>query len=134
MSRILLTALALGCAATAASGAEAPIPVRTPLASFPIAPVKAVSRVDATRVDFAPGQIMPRHMHPVPVVCFAARGDFRYRIGDGAEQTAKQGTATLEPAGAVVQYFANASASEPAELLCAVLAGEADAATSVMLK
>jgi hypothetical protein len=72
-------------------------------------------------------------MHPVPVVCFAVKGDFRYRIGDAAEQTAKQGTATLEPAGAVVQYFANASSTETAELLCAVLAGAQDKTTSVML-
>jgi quercetin dioxygenase-like cupin family protein len=135
MTLRIVSAVVLILAGAGAAEAQdaAPIPTRTPLTSFEIAPAKAVARVDATRVDFAPGQAMPRHMHPVPVVCFAARGDFRYRIGDGPEQTAKQGTATLEPAGAVVDYFANGSATEPAELLCAVLAGPDDKTTSVML-
>ena len=129
-------ALAAAGAAEAA-GAQTPnpppIPTRTALVSFPVAPDKAVARVDALRVDFAPGQAMPRHMHPVPVVCFVVKGDFRYRIGEGAEQTAKQGTATLEPAGAVVQEFVNASPTEPAQLLCAVLAGADDRTMNVML-
>lgn len=133
MSLRVISGVVLALAAAGAAGAQTPIPTRTPLESFQIAPDKTVARVDAMRVDFAPGQSMPRHMHPVPVVCFVVKGAFRYRIGDAAEQAAQQGTATLEPAGAVVQYFVNASTTEPAELLCAVLAGAEDKTTSVML-
>lgn len=133
MSLRAVLSVVLGLAVAGTARAQAQIPTRTPLESFQITPGKAVARVDAMRVDFAPGQAMPRHMHPAPVVCFVAKGAFRYRIGDGAEQTAGPGTATLEPAGAVVQYFVNASTTEPAELLCAVLAGAEDRTTSVML-
>jgi quercetin dioxygenase-like cupin family protein len=133
MSLRVVSVVVLELAAAGTAGAQTPIPTRTPLTSFQIEPGKTVTRVDATRVDFAPGQSMPRHMHPVPVVCFAVKGDFRYRIGDALEQTAKQGAATLEPPGAVVQYFANASSTETAELPCAVLAGAQDKTTSAML-
>lgn len=113
--------------------AQAPIPVRTPIAVLPIAPAKAVSRVETTRVDFAPGQAMPRHKHTVPVVCFVTAGEFRVKIGDAPEARAAQGSATLEPAGVVVGYFRNASATAPAQLTCASLAGDADTVLNVML-
>jgi quercetin dioxygenase-like cupin family protein len=56
--------------------AEAPIPSRTPIGSFPVAPSKTVTRVEMTQVDFLPGQEMPTHMHPVPVVCVVSKGAF----------------------------------------------------------
>jgi quercetin dioxygenase-like cupin family protein len=84
-------------------------------------------------VDFQPGQVMPMHMHPVPVVCFVAKGDFRVKIGDAPETPAPFGTATYEAPGVVVHYFKNASTTEPAQLLCAALAGADDKVISVML-
>ncbi|HWJ37680.1 MAG TPA: hypothetical protein VNR86_02830, partial [Sphingomicrobium sp.] len=62
--RLLIPVLAL-----IASPAAATIPVRTPVGSFPISPSKPVTHVEMTRVDFLPGEEMPEHMHPVPVVC-----------------------------------------------------------------
>jgi quercetin dioxygenase-like cupin family protein len=133
MTRQLLLATALfGILATAAR-AQAPIPTRTPLAVLPVAPAKAVSRVETTRVDFAPGQVMPRHKHTVPVICFVTAGNVVARIGDGPERSAPQGSVTLEPAGEIVQYFRNASATAPAQLMCASLAGDADKMLNVML-
>ena len=114
--------------------AQAPIPARTPIAVLPIAPAKAVSRVETTRVDFAPGQAMPRHKHTVPVVCFVTAGEFLVKIGDAPEARAAQGSVTLEPAGVVVGYFRNASATAPAQLTCASLAGDADKVLNVMLE
>jgi quercetin dioxygenase-like cupin family protein len=111
----------------------APIPTRTPLAIFPIAPAKPVSRVETTRVDFLPGQAMPRHKHTVPVICFVSKGDFLVRIGDAPERKAAFGTATYEPPEVVIQYFRNASTTEPAQLECAVLAGDKDTVLNVML-
>src|SRR5258708_6614191 len=73
-----------------------PIPARTPIAVFPIAPGKAVARVETTRVDFQPAQAMPMHMHPVPVICFVAKGDFKVKIGDAPERPAPLGSATYE--------------------------------------
>ena len=117
----------------AAATATAPIPVRTPAGSFPIEPAKAVTHVETTRVDFLPGQEMPEHMHPVPVVCFVAQGSFLVSIGATPIRAVTVGDTTLERAGEVVHYFRNASATKPGQLYCAILAGPDDKQLSVML-
>jgi quercetin dioxygenase-like cupin family protein len=116
-----------------ASAAAAPIPVRTPIASLPVTPAKPVTHVEMMRVDFAPGQEMPRHTHPVPVVCFVIQGRLLASIGNDPLRTVQAGDATIEPAGAIVNFFRNLSASEPAQLDCAILAGPDDKQYSVML-
>ncbi|MFD1612056.1 cupin domain-containing protein [Sphingomonas tabacisoli] len=116
-----------------ALAAQVALPTRVPLSTIPISPAKTVTRVEATRVDFAPGQAMPEHLHTVPVVCFAAKGAFLTRIGDGPEQRLKEGQASIEPAQTVVHYFRNASATAPAQLLCAILADTADKQLNIML-
>jgi len=126
-----LSALAL--LAMAADATAAPIPTRTPIGSFPIAPAKPVTHVETTRVDFLPGQEMPEHMHPVPVVCFVAKGSFAVSIGREPVRTVTVGDTTLERAGEVVHYFRNLSAKDPAQLYCAILAGPDDKQLSVML-
>jgi quercetin dioxygenase-like cupin family protein len=129
MRRLVLAVALLALAAPATAQA----PARTPLAVIPIAPGKRVDRVETTRVDFAPGQAMPRHKHTVPVICFVAKGDFLVRIGDAPERRVAEGTTTFEPPEVTVHYFRNASASAPAQLLCASLAGDADKVLNVML-
>ena len=128
-----LVALVSAAALAPAALSQAPIPTRTPLAVIPIAPSKSVDRVETNRVDFLPGQAMPRHKHTVPVICFIARGDFLVKIGDAPERRAVQGTTTYEPPEVTVHYFRNASATEPAQLLCASLAGKDDKVLNVML-
>src|SRR4051812_27503716 len=105
----------------AASALAAPIPTRTPIGSFPVAPAKTVTRVEINRVDFLPGQVMPEHMHPVPVVCVVSRGSFFASIGAAPVRKVGVGDTTIEPAGEVVHYFRNASASAPAQLFCTIL-------------
>jgi len=123
-----MLALAMAAGATAA-----PLPTRTSVGSFAIDPTKSVSHVEMWRVDFLPGQKMPEHMHPVPVVCFVSKGRFAVSIGKAPERTAGVGDATIEHAGETVHYFRNMSAKEPAQLYCSVLAGADDKQLSVML-
>src|SRR3982751_882387 len=125
--------MALSMVLMAGNAAAAPIPIRTPIGSFPIDPMKAVIRVDMTRVDFLPGQTMPEHMHPVPVVCVVSKGSFLARIGAAGERKVSLGDTTIERAGEVVHYFRNASASRPAQLYCTILVGRDDTQLSVML-
>jgi quercetin dioxygenase-like cupin family protein len=126
--------LAFGIAALATSTVgTADLPMRVPIANLPVTPAKTVSRVETTEVDFAPGQKMPEHKHTVPVVCFVAKGSFAVSIGDAPERIVPTGQVTLEPAEAIVHYFRNVSATEPAELLCASLAGDQDKVLNVML-
>jgi len=127
-------ALAIGMTALAAAAVgAADLPTRVPIAALPIGPPKTVSRVETTEVDFAPGQTMPKHKHTVPVVCFIAKGSFAVRIGDAPERIVPMGQVTIEPAETVVHYFRNISATEPAQLLCASLAGDQDKVLNVML-
>lgn len=116
-----------------AAEATAPIPTRTTIGTFPIDPAKPVSRVEMTRVDFLPGQIMPEHLHPVPVVCVVSRGSFEASIGRAPVRRVNVGDTTIEPAGEVVHYFRNLSLSEPAQLYCTILAGSDDKQLSIML-
>ena len=117
----------------ASAAAPPQIPIRTPIGSFPINPAKGVTHVEATRVDFAPGEEMPEHMHPVPVVCFVARGSFIVSIGREPIRQVSVGDTTIEHPGEIVHFFRNMSATEPAELYCTILAGPADRELSVML-
>ena len=115
-----------------AAAMAAPIPIRTPIGSLPIVPSKSVTHVELARVDFLPGQEMPEHMHPVPVVCFVTKGSFLVSIGAAPVRRVSVGDTTLEPAGTVVHYFRNVT-NEPAQLNCALLAGPDDKTLSVML-
>lgn len=124
----LLALLTLPAFASAAT-----IPVRTPIGSFPIDPAKSVARVELTKVDFLPGQEMPEHMHPVPVICFVTEGVFLVSIGSAPVHRVNVGETTIEPAGSVVHYFLNVSKG-PAQLNCAFLAGADDKTLSVMLE
>ena len=124
----MIAALFLLLAADAAG-----IPARVPVATFSISPGKAVTRVEAMRTEFQPGQTMPEHMHPVPVVCFVAKGSFVVSIGNDPVRTVSTGEATIEPAGTIVHYFRNASATETGALNCMFLAGPDDKQLSIML-
>src|SRR5690348_470562 len=113
--------------------AMAQIPTRTPIGSLAVAPAKPVSHVEMTRVDFLPGQVMPEHLHPMPVVCVVSKGTFEASIGRQPPQRVTVGQTTIEPAGTVVHYFRNLSGRKSAELYCASLAGPDDKQLSVML-
>src|SRR5258708_21174535 len=123
MLKAVITLLTL---MTAGQAAATPLPTRTPIGSFAIEPGKAVTHVEMTRVDFLPGQEMPEHMHPVPLVCVVAKGSFLATIGREPARRVSVGDTTIERAGEVVHYFRNASATDPAQLFCAILAGPDD--------
>jgi quercetin dioxygenase-like cupin family protein len=116
-----------------AAAAGAPIPVRTAIGTLPIEPQKVVARVEMTRVDFLPGQEMPEHLHPVPVVCVVSKGNFLASIGSAPVRKVTVGDTTIERAGEIVHYFRNVSATEPAQLFCTILVGPDDKQLSVML-
>ena len=133
MSSRIAALLTVAVFSLAATQSQPALPTRTPLATIAIDPAKAVARVEATRVDFAPGQVMPRHKHIVPVICFATKGDFLVRIGDLPERRVAEGGVTYEPAGTIVEYFRNASTTATARLNCVSLAGQDDKQLNIML-
>jgi len=131
--RILKGLTMAGAALLLSAMATAQAPIRTPLRVFPVDPGKSINRIETTQVDFAPGQIMPRHKHTVPVVCFVTRGAFMVKIGDAPEAPVSEGAVTYELPGVVVGYFRNASTTAPARLGCVALASDADTVLNVML-
>lgn len=133
MHRLLSVVAMLTMLAMAANASAAPIPVRTPSGSLAVTPAKPVTHVEMTRVDFGPGQEMPKHMHPVPVVCVVSKGRFLASIGDQAPRQVGIGDTTIEPAGSIVHFFRNLSKTEPGQLYCSALAGPDDKQLSVML-
>ncbi len=129
----VLMGAALAFLATSALAADPPI-VREPIATFKVDPAKAVSEVQTFRGTVAPGQAVPPHYHPAPVVCFVEKGTFAYKIGDAAEATVTVGGAAFEPANTPIHYFRNTSATDPAVLVCAFLAGAGDKTLTVPLE
>jgi len=119
---------------TPAAPSTGPIPTRTPLASLRLPKPKTVDYVEATRVDFAPGQAMPPHHHTAPVVCIVAGGRFAVKMGGRPETTVPTAGVTLEAPGERVEYFRNTSTDHGAALLCTVLAADGDAPINVMDK
>jgi quercetin dioxygenase-like cupin family protein len=129
----MLSSLVAISISAAVAQAQPAIPLRSPIGSFQLAAAKSVSHVEMTRVDFLPGQVMPEHLHPVPVVCVVSRGTFEASIGRQPPLRVTVGQTTIEPAGTVVHYFRNLSRQKSAELYCASLAGPEDRQLSVML-
>jgi quercetin dioxygenase-like cupin family protein len=80
-----------------------------------------VAAVESQRITFGPGQRSPRHSHPCPVVGLVLEGEFVYRIDGQGEVVLRAGDAFLEPAGAVVVRFDNASPSAPGVFLAQYL-------------
>jgi quercetin dioxygenase-like cupin family protein len=129
----LLACAAIVAFAVPVLAAEPELPARTALPPVVLPAPKLVSRVEMGRMDFKPGQAMPAHRHPVPVICFVTEGNLLVRIGDEPEKKAAKGSVTFEPAGAVTHYFRNASSSEPAQIECANLAGAGDSTQRIMV-
>lgn len=111
----------------------ADLPVRVPMGEAVLPAPKTVERVIVMRVNFAPGQAMPRHVHPAPVVCIVEHGRFNAQIGEAAAHDYGEGEVTLEPANVPVGWFRNLSVSQPASLICTFLAGANDHELSRML-
>jgi quercetin dioxygenase-like cupin family protein len=109
------------------------LPVRVPLGEAALPEAKNVERVIVMRVNFAPGQAMPRHLHPAPVVCLVEHGRFSAQIGDAPAREVGTGEVTLEPANVPIGWFRNLSTTEPASLICTFLAGHDDHELSRML-
>ena len=107
-------------------------PTRTPLGVVALAAPKTVTRIQVMRVDFTPGQAMPRHLHPAPVVCYVETGAFHVEIAGQPARDVTVGQVTYEPADTPVERFQNISAA-PGALICNFLAGPDDTELSRLL-
>src|SRR5258705_757980 len=81
-------------------------------------------RVTIVRVFYGPGGVTRSHRHAGSVTAYITNGEIRSQLGGGPVETFKVGQSFFEPPGATHLISANASSTEPAELIAVFVADE----------
>ena len=81
-------------------------------------------RVTVVRVFYGPGGFTRAHRHAGSVTAYISKGEIRSQLAGGPVETFKVGQSFFEPPGAVHLVSANASNTEPAELIAVFVADE----------
>ena len=109
------------CATSAAAGS--PLDKVEVIASHALPNVPG-KRVTIVRVFYGPGGFTPAHRHAGTVTAYVTKGEIRSQLGGGPVETFGVGQSFLEPPGATHLVSANASNTEPAELIAVFVADE----------
>jgi quercetin dioxygenase-like cupin family protein len=107
--------------ATAAAGS--PLDTVEPIGSYALPNVPG-KRVTIVRVFYGPGGFTRPHRHAGSVTAYITKGEIRSQLGGGPVETFKVGQSFFEPPGSTHVVSANASATEPAELIAVFVADE----------
>jgi quercetin dioxygenase-like cupin family protein len=94
-----------------------------PIASYALPNVPG-KRVTIVRVFYGPGGFTRAHRHGGSVTAYVTKGEIRSQLGGGPVETFKVGQSFFEPPGATHLVSANASNTEPAELIAVFVADE----------
>ena len=94
-----------------------------PIASHALPNVPG-KRVTIVRVFYGPGGFTRAHRHAGSVTAYVTKGEIRSQLAGGAVEIFKVGQSFFEPPGAVHLVSANASNTEPAELIAVFVADE----------
>lgn len=81
-------------------------------------------RVTIVRVFYGPGGFTRAHRHAGSVTAYVTKGEIRSQLAGGPVETFGVGQSFFEPPGAVHLVSANASMTEPAELIAVFVADE----------
>ena len=81
-------------------------------------------RVTIVRVFYGPGGFSRPHRHAGSVTAYIIKGEIRSQLGGGPVETFGVGQSFFEPPGGTHLVSANASATEPAELIAVFVADE----------
>ncbi len=81
-------------------------------------------RVTIVRVFYGPGGFTRAHRHAGSVTAYVTKGEIRSQLAGGPVETFKVGQSFFEPPGATHLVSANASSTEPAELIAVFVADE----------
>ncbi|MFL6838266.1 MAG: cupin domain-containing protein [Bradyrhizobium sp.] len=94
-----------------------------PIGSYALPNVPG-KRVTVVRVFYGPGGFTRAHRHAGSVTAYITKGEVRSQLAGGPVETFKVGQSFFEPPGAVHLVSANASDTEPAELIAVFVADE----------
>lgn len=89
-------------------------------------------RVTVVRVTYGPGGFTPPHRHGGSVAAYITRGQVRSQLKGGQLETFEVGQSFFEPPGATHLVSANASNTEPAELVAVFVADEGTELTTLL--
>lgn len=95
-------------------------------------PNVAGKRVTVLRVFYGPGGFTPPHYHSGSVTAYVTKGEIRSQLGGGPVETFKVGQSFFEPPGSTHLVSANASNTEPAELIAIFVADEGARLTTLL--
>ena len=153
MRPVLLAAMAgLGCALAigktlplamdAVSSVVAPLCANGANAASPLDKVELIAshplpnvpgkRVTIVRVFYGPGGFTRPHRHAGTVTAYVTRGEIRSQLGGGPVETFEVGQSFFEPPGSTHLVSANASNTEPAELIAVFVADEGAELTTLL--
>ena len=108
------------CATAAESS---PLDKVEPIGSYALPNVPG-KRVTIVRVLYGPGGFSRPHRHSGSVTAYVTKGEIRSQLGGGPIETFGVGQSFFEPPGATHLVSANASTTEPAELIAVFVADE----------
>jgi quercetin dioxygenase-like cupin family protein len=109
------------CAVSNAAGSA--LDTVEPIASYALPNVPG-KRVTIVRVFYGPGGFTRAHRHAGSVTAYITKGEIRSQLAGGPAETFKVGQSFFEPPGATHLVSANASNTEPAELIAVFIADE----------
>jgi quercetin dioxygenase-like cupin family protein len=102
-----------------------------PIASYPLPNVPG-KRVTIVRVFYGPGGFTRPHRHAGSVTAYVTKGEIRSQLGGGPVELFKVGQSFFEPPGSTHMISANASNTEPAELVAVFVADESAQLTTFL--
>jgi quercetin dioxygenase-like cupin family protein len=118
----------------AIAGAVAPLCMTSAAAASPQDKVEPIGsyalpnvpgkRVTIVRVSYGPGGFTRPHRHAGSVTAYVTKGEIRSQLGGGPVEIFKVGQSFFEPPGSTHMVSANASNTEPAELIAVFVADE----------
>jgi len=89
-------------------------------------------RVTVVRVFYGPGGFTPPHTHSGSVTAYVTKGEIRSQLNGGPVETFGVGQSFFEPPGTKHMVSANASTTEPAELIAIFVADEGAQLTTLL--
>jgi len=109
------------CASSAQPGST--LDTVEPIGSYALPNVPG-KRVTIVRVFYGPGGFTRAHRHGGSVTAYITKGEIRSQLAGGPLETFNVGQSFFEPPGATHLVSANASSTEPAELIAVFVADE----------
>jgi quercetin dioxygenase-like cupin family protein len=102
-----------------------------PIGSYALPNVPG-KRVTIVRVFYGPGGFTPPHRHAGSVTAYVTKGEIRSQLAGGPVEVFKVGQSFFEAPGATHMVSANASNTEPAELIAVFVADEGAQLTTLL--